>query len=70
MLSLTAKAREWIKASRAAREDWLSRAIRSHLTPAEQEELAKAVGAHPGESSTEPGPPLLRDMRPIMAITR
>jgi DNA-binding MarR family transcriptional regulator len=43
MLSLTAKAREWIKASRAAREDWLSRAIRSHLTPAEQEELAKAA---------------------------
>jgi DNA-binding MarR family transcriptional regulator len=43
MLSLTAAAREWIKASRAAREDWLSRAIRSHLTPAEQEELAKAA---------------------------
>lgn len=43
MLSLTAKAREWIKASRAAREDWLSQAIRSHLTPAEQEELAKAA---------------------------
>jgi len=43
MLSLTAKAREWIKASRAAREDWLSRAIRSHLTAAEQEELAKAA---------------------------
>lgn len=43
MLSLTAKAREWIKASRAAREDWLSRALRSHLTSAEQEELAKAA---------------------------
>jgi DNA-binding MarR family transcriptional regulator len=43
MLSLTAKAREWIKASRAAREDWLARAIRSHLTPAEQEVLAKAA---------------------------
>jgi DNA-binding MarR family transcriptional regulator len=43
MLSLTATAREWIKASRAAREDWLSRAIRSHLSPAEQEELAKAA---------------------------
>jgi hypothetical protein len=38
-----AAAREWIKASRAAREDWLSRAIRSHLSPTEQEELAKAA---------------------------
>jgi len=43
MLSLTATAREWINASRAAREDWLSRAIRSHLSPVEQEELAKAA---------------------------
>jgi DNA-binding MarR family transcriptional regulator len=43
MLSLTAAARDWIKASRAAREDWLSGAIRSHLGPAEQEELAKAA---------------------------
>jgi DNA-binding MarR family transcriptional regulator len=43
MLSLTAAAREWIKASRAAREDWLARAIRSHISPAEQEELAKAA---------------------------
>ena len=43
MLSLTMAAREWIKASRAAREDWLSQAIRSHLSPAEQEDLAKAA---------------------------
>jgi DNA-binding MarR family transcriptional regulator len=43
MLSLTATGREWIKASRAAREDWLSQAIRSHLSPAEQEDLAKAA---------------------------
>lgn len=43
MLSLTAAAREWIKGSRAAREDWLSRAIRAHLSPTEQEELAKAA---------------------------
>ena len=44
MLSLTAAAREWIKASRAAREDWLAQAIRSHLSPSEQEELARAAG--------------------------
>jgi DNA-binding MarR family transcriptional regulator len=43
MLSLTAAAREWIKASRAAREDWLSQAIRSHLSSAEQEQLARAA---------------------------
>jgi DNA-binding MarR family transcriptional regulator len=43
LLSLTEAARSWIKASRAAREDWLSQAIRSHLTPAEQQELASAV---------------------------
>ncbi|HEX4151777.1 MAG TPA: MarR family transcriptional regulator [Steroidobacteraceae bacterium] len=44
MLSLTDKARSWIKASRDAREDWLSQAIRSHLSATEQEELACAVG--------------------------
>src|SRR5271168_3122460 len=33
VLSLTAAAGEWIRASRAAREDWLSQAIRSHLSP-------------------------------------
>jgi DNA-binding MarR family transcriptional regulator len=43
MLSLTEAARSWIKASRAAREDWLSQAIRSHLTSAEQQELAAAI---------------------------
>lgn len=43
MLSLTATARAWLEASRAAREDWLSQSIRSHLSPAEQEDLAKAA---------------------------
>jgi DNA-binding MarR family transcriptional regulator len=43
MLSLTDAARDLIKANRAAREDWLSQAIRSHLTSAEQQELAAAV---------------------------
>ena len=43
MLSLTDAARSWLKASRAAREDWLSQAIRAHLTSAEQQELASAV---------------------------
>jgi len=43
MLSLTDAARDLIKANRVAREDWLSQAIRSHLTSAEQQELAAAV---------------------------
>jgi DNA-binding MarR family transcriptional regulator len=43
ILSLTDACREWIKASRAAREDWLFRAIRTKLTPMEQEELATTV---------------------------
>lgn len=43
ILSLTAACREMIKASRAAREDWLFRAIRTSLAAAEQEELANAV---------------------------
>jgi DNA-binding MarR family transcriptional regulator len=43
MLSLSEEARGLIKASRAAREDWLSHAIRTHLTSAEQQELAAAV---------------------------
>lgn len=43
MLSLSEEARGLIKASRAAREDWLSHAVRTHLTSAEQQELAAAV---------------------------
>jgi DNA-binding MarR family transcriptional regulator len=43
ILSLTAECRKWIKASRAAREDWLSRTIRAKLTSGEQKDLATAV---------------------------
>ncbi len=43
ILSLTAACRDWIKASRAAREDWLFRAIRTKLTPGQQEQLARTV---------------------------
>jgi DNA-binding MarR family transcriptional regulator len=43
ILSLTATVREKFKASRAARQDWLFRAIRAKLAPAEQETLAAAV---------------------------
>jgi DNA-binding MarR family transcriptional regulator len=43
LLSLTEAARSWLKESRAAREDWLSQAIRSHLSATEQQELAAAI---------------------------
>jgi len=43
ILSLTASAREEIRAGRAAREDWLFRVIQTRLASAEQEELAAAV---------------------------
>lgn len=43
VLSLTAASREWIKASRAAREDWLFRTMQAKLSPAEQKKLAGAV---------------------------
>jgi DNA-binding MarR family transcriptional regulator len=43
ILSLTAACREWIKASRAAKEDWLFQVIQSKLSLQEQGELAKGV---------------------------
>jgi len=43
VISLTVACRDLIKASRAAREDWLFRSIRTNLTPAEQKQLANAV---------------------------
>ena len=43
LLSLTDACRDWIKAGRAARQDWLVRAIERELTPREQEELARAI---------------------------
>jgi DNA-binding MarR family transcriptional regulator len=43
LLSLTAACREMILVSRAAREDWLFRAIRTKLAAREQEELATGV---------------------------
>ena len=43
ILSLTDNCRELIKAKRAAKEDWLFRAIQTKLSPAEQEELATAL---------------------------
>lgn len=43
LLSLTDACRDWIKAGRAAKEDWLFQAISTALTPDEQDDLARAV---------------------------
>jgi DNA-binding MarR family transcriptional regulator len=43
ILSLTPTCQEWIRAGRAAKEDWLFRAIQSKFSPEEQDELARAV---------------------------
>jgi DNA-binding MarR family transcriptional regulator len=43
ILSLTPACRKWVKAGRAAREDWLSRAISSRFTASEQARLAASV---------------------------
>ena len=43
ILSLTPTCREWIRAGRAARQDWLFRTIRARLSPEEQDQLAGAV---------------------------
>ena len=43
IISLTPACRDWIRAGRAAREDWLCRAIGTHLAPGEQDELARGI---------------------------
>jgi DNA-binding MarR family transcriptional regulator len=44
LLALTPACRAWIEAGRAARHDWLVRALGERLTTAEQQRLAEAVG--------------------------
>ncbi len=43
VLSLTDKCRRTVAAARAAKQDWLFRALQSKLSPAEQQKLAAAV---------------------------
>jgi DNA-binding MarR family transcriptional regulator len=44
MLSLTEACRRRINEGRTARQDWLSRTIAARLSPAEQQQLAAAIG--------------------------
>ncbi len=43
ILSLTPASIDWIKEGRAARQDWLFRAIQAKLAPEEQEDVARAI---------------------------
>jgi DNA-binding MarR family transcriptional regulator len=43
ILSLTAACRDWVKKVRAVHQDWLLQSIQTNFTPAEQDELARAV---------------------------
>ncbi|HEY2227202.1 MAG TPA: MarR family transcriptional regulator [Xanthobacteraceae bacterium] len=43
LLSLTDACRRWAAQGRAARQDWLTRALQARLAPREQDKLAEAV---------------------------
>ena len=43
ILSLTERCKLWIRDSRAARQDWLSRTIQVRLSPREQEQVMAAI---------------------------
>jgi len=43
LLSLTDACRKWAEEGRAARQDWLTRALQARLSPEEQDKLAEAV---------------------------
>jgi DNA-binding MarR family transcriptional regulator len=44
LLSLTDSCRQWLREGRAARQDWLTRAIQARLSSAEQAALAGTLG--------------------------
>ncbi|MDR3516499.1 MAG: MarR family transcriptional regulator [Azospirillaceae bacterium] len=43
LLSLTDACRKWVEDGRAARQDWLTRALQARLSPEEQDRVAQAV---------------------------
>jgi len=43
ILSLTDACRKWVEEGRAARQDWLTRALQQRLSPREQDKLGDAV---------------------------
>jgi DNA-binding MarR family transcriptional regulator len=43
LMSLTKTCRKWITDGRAARQDWLTQAIRQNLSPQEQKQVSSAI---------------------------
>ena len=43
ILSLTETCRTWVAEGRAARQDWLARALEAQLSPQEQDEVGRVV---------------------------
>jgi DNA-binding MarR family transcriptional regulator len=60
LLSLTPACRKWIRQTRAAKQDWLSRAIASELAAREQQELARALALLQRVIATQPAAPAAR----------
>lgn len=56
LLSLTPSCRKWIRQTRAAKQDWLSRAIESELSAREQQELARALALMQRVVTAQPAP--------------
>ena len=63
LLSLTPACRKWIRANRAAKQDWLLRTIDAELDARERQELARAVAllnrivdAQPVAAARRPAP--------------
>jgi DNA-binding MarR family transcriptional regulator len=56
LLSLTPACRKWLKEGRAARQDWLLRALQAELAPREQQQLAQAIGLLQRLAEAQPAP--------------
>lgn len=56
LLSLTPACRRWIRRTRAAKQDWLSRAIDTELSVREQQELARALALLQRVIAAQPPP--------------
>jgi DNA-binding MarR family transcriptional regulator len=56
LLSLTPSCRKWMRQTRAAKQDWLLRAIDAELSPREQQELARALALLQRVVAAQPAP--------------
>ena len=60
LLSLTPSCRKWLKQNRAAKQDWLLRAIEGELSAREQQELARALALLERLAEAQPASPTPR----------